>query len=391
MAKKVLFVTYDFPWPTTSGGKSRIYNLMKFSKSRDLEFYLYSFTRPTFKKSYKTDIAQIGVDKIYTHPRKSTRDPLLWTRAMVGNSSVFKLLYFDKKIEEELVRIIKNEGIEIVVFESFYVSFYISDIIKNLGVKQIFGSENIEHVLYYDFAKEKGILKNLYMSQVAKVRKEEETAYRSSDTVLAVTPDEKEYIEAKTKTSVVVMPNGVDTKNLAYKFHKETSGNLLFVGNFSYFPNIDAMKFFYYEVFKYLTNTTLTIIGKHQERLGFLKNDKRINCIEYVEDIRDSYYNADVFIFPVRFGGGTNFKILEAASCGTPIIAIPDRVKGIGFTPDKHYVPASTSAEFIEGIEKLLTSKKLRDTISKNAREIMEKEYDWKEIGKKMNEVFLLL
>ena len=95
------------------------------------------------------------------------------------------------------------------------------------------------------------------------------------------------------------------------------------------------MKFFYHEVFLKIPDATLTIVGKHQEKLPFLAHDgSRVKSIEYVEDLAQVYYNADIFVFPVRFGGGTNFKILEAASCGTPIIAIPERVKGLGFRED---------------------------------------------------------
>src|SRR3989344_657345 len=121
---KVLILTYDFPYPTNSGGKSRIYNLIKFSKS----------------------------------------------------------MYFDKKVEDKLLDIIQKENIDTVLFESFYTSFYISEKIRKLGVKQIFGTENIEHILYYDFAKEKNsIIRKPFMTQVGRVRREEERAYEKSD------------------------------------------------------------------------------------------------------------------------------------------------------------------------------------------------------------------
>lgn len=393
MSKKILFVTYDFPWPTNSGGKSRIYNLIKFSKNKNLEFYLYSFIRKSFKKNYEEQLSVIGVKKTYTHLRKSIRDPLVWGRAVIEGSSMFKLLYFDQVVEAELIDIIRKEDIQTVVFESFYTSFYISDKIREMGVKQIFGTENIEHALYFDYAKEKGLLKNLYMSQVAKVRQEEESAYSKSDLVFAVTQNEKDFIrshiypESSEQERMEIIPNGVDTKKFAYSFRKEIGKNLLFVGNFSYFPNVDALKFFYYEIFNKLPNMTLTLIGKHQDKLTFLKNDKRVIKEEYIEDIKSMYYRADIFVFPVRFGGGTNFKVLEAASCGTPIIAIPDRVRELGFTPDQHYISAVNGKEFIQGINRLIVDTGLRKKISENARTLVEKKYDWHEIGSKLGSI----
>lgn len=385
---KVLIITYDFPYPTNSGGKSRIYNLLKFSKDKDLEFYLYSFVRDSFKESYKSELEKIGISGIYTNKRKKVKDVGVLAKTLLGTSSIFKHLYFSKEVENEILDIIQRQGIEKVLFESFYTSFYISDKIEKLGVKQIFGTENIEHMLYYDFAKKKpSIFRKGYLVQVSRLEHEEEKAYVAADTVLAVTDEEKKYITSKTKSPVEVIPNGVDTKELLYAPKKTVGKNLLFVGNFSYFPNVDAIKFFYTEVFTKIPDATLTIVGKNQEQLTFLGNDTRVKSIDYIKDIKDVYYAADVFVFPVRLGGGTNFKILEAASCGVPIIAIPDRVRGLGFESGKEYISAETAQDFMLGINSLIEDKELRNKVSKNARTLVEKEYDWRKIGEKMNKV----
>lgn len=383
--KKVLVVTYDFPYPTSSGGKSRIYNLMKFSKNKEIEYFLYSFIRQNYKSEYKKEIEKIGISKIYTHLRKAVKSVDVVFKTSTGKFSIFKNLYHEKEIAREIESIIKNEQIDTVLFESFYTSFYISEKLHKLGVMQIFGTENIEHELYYDFANKKpGLLKKIFMKQVERIRAEEEQAYSAADVILAVTLDEAEYIKKKTKSVVHIIPNGVDTKTLTYKEKKDTSKNLLFVGNFSYFPNVDAMKFFYHEVFLQLPDFTLTVVGKNQDVLPFLKTDTRVKNIEYIEDLKDAYYNADVFVFPVRHGGGTNFKILEAASCGTPIIALPERVAGLGFVENKEYIAAKTPQDFILGINNLLVDKPLRNKLSKSARLIVEEQYDWTEIGKKL-------
>ncbi len=394
--KKILFVTYDFPYPTNSGGKSRAYNLIKFGKSKDIEILLFSFVRDSLKKTYEQELEKIGVSKIFTQLRKSSRDPLSWGKAILGRSSIFKLLYFDKRVEEKLVSIIRKENIDTVVFESFYTSFYISDKIKQLGVKQIFGTENIEHILYYDFAKEKNpLLKKPYMIQVERVMREEEKAYLKSDGILAVTQEEKDYIEKKTRSTssgqakppVYVIPNGVDTKNFSFKNKSGPGRSLLFVGNFSYFPNVEAMRFFYHEVFTKIPEAKLIIVGKHQDKLPFVSNDSRIKSIAQIDKIQDAYSDADIFVFPVRYGGGTNFKILEAASSGTPIVAMSDRVKGLGFTAGKHYAVANTAAEFTYQIQKLFDNRDLGKELAGNARLLVEKEYSWENIGKKLASV----
>lgn len=378
---KILFVTYDFPFPINSGGKNRAYHLMK-QASYDADIFLYSFTRNSYQNKHNLELEKIGVKKIFTHTRQNKKSFSALLKTLSSSSSIFKNLYFEKNVLNELIDIIKQEHIELVIYESFYTSFYIDEEIKKLNVKQIYGSENIEHILYHDLAKTKGkIVGSLYSSQVNRVRSEEENAYKNSDLIFAVTQEEKEYIQKKTKTPVSVIPNGINPDVFTFKKKGRVEKKLLFVGNFAYFPNIDAMNFFYKEVFLKIPDAILTVVGKHQEKLPYLISDTRVKNIDYVENIEEAYHNSDIFVFPVRFGGGTNYKVLEAASCGTAIVAIPDRVAGLGFSPDVHYISATSPTEFIDGINLLTQDKKLYDSIVKNARHVIENNFTWRKIG----------
>ncbi len=385
---KLLILTYDFPYPTTSGGKSRVYNLIKFLKKKDIEIYLLSFIRETYKKKYDDSLFDIGVTEIYHFKRKKIRSFPVIFKASISSKSIFEVLYKDKKVKQKIMDLIREKDIDVILFESFYTSFYISDEIKKMKVRQIFGTENIEHILYHDFAiKKSKVAKRIYMSQVAKIKKEEELAYKKSDLILAVSDEEKSYMSKQTKTKIEVIPNGVDSSYFSFKSHFSGEKKLLFVGNFSYFPNIDAMDFFYKNVFLNIPNASLTVVGKSQNKLPFLISDNRVQNIEYAEDLAKVYYDSDIFVFPVRFGGGTNFKVLEAASCGTPIIAIPNRVNGLGFIPDTHFVEATSPVDFMRGIRRLTEDEELQKTITKNARMLIEKKYDWKKIGEKLGTV----
>lgn len=387
---KVLIITYDFPYPINSGGKARIYNLIKFSQTKNLEIILYSFVRNSFKDSYRKELENIGVSKIFTHKRRKKKNLYVLFKTSLGRNSIFKNLYFSKLAERQLLEIIDEEKIDVILFESFYTSFFISNKIKKKGTVQIFGTENIENMLYFDFAKTKPkILKKIYMNQVEKIRQEEEKAYDNSDHILAVTSEEKDYISKKSKTQIEIIPNGVDTKYFSYHPKKTKGKELLFVGNFSYFPNIDAMDFFYKNVFLNIPDATLTVVGKFQNRLPFLISDMRVKNIEYIKEIRNVYYNSDIFIFPVRFGGGTNFKVLEAAACGTPIVAMPERVEGLDFKSEKNFISATTATEFMAGIRRITDEKGLGEKIAKNARELVEEKYDWQSIGYNLQKLFL--
>ena len=383
--KKILFVTYDFPFPTTSGGKSRAYHMMKFG-GKDLEMHLFSFVRKDFKDEYKKELEKIGVKKNTTISRKKLMRLENIKTLLSKNHSIFYYLYFDKKIEEQLLNYVETNKIDIVHFESFYTGFYLSTALNALGIRQIFGTENIEHGIYKDYVAQKAplFLKSLFRKEALKIQNEEEGMVRLSDMTLAVTKNDAEIIK-RINDRCEIIENGVDVNKFVYGApEKSNRTKLLFVGNFSYFPNIDAIQFFYKEVFTKLPEKfTLTIIGKKVNDLG-IKNP-RVSLVEFVSDIQTAYSAADIFISPIRIGGGTNFKILEAMAMGVPVVAHSARVEDLGAVSGRELLTAEEGSAFIEQIELLSKDYVLSLSISKSAREFIEKKYAWDIIGKKLN------
>ena len=383
----VLFFTYDFPWPTNTGGKSRAYHMLKFAK-KNSNIVLYSFIRPDFKDEYKKEIEKIGIKNIKLFARNKVMRVKNAKTLISGSHSIFYYLYFEKEILKELLTDIKELDIDVVHFESFYTGYYLSREIQSTGVKQIFGTENIEYLLYKQYADSKKVLKPFLTREVKKIEKEERGFIKQADATLAVTAGEEEVIKTLGAKKTFIIENGIDPDFFELKPQKKEIGKkLLFVGNFSYFPNTDAVKFFYYDVFSMMSDYTLTIIGKNVNTLPFI-NDPRITAIEFIKDIRDGYNNADIMVSPVRIGGGTNFKILEAMASGIPVVAHPARLSGLGVVKDKHLSVASSSREIIDAIKKINEDYSYRRKIVTEAREFVEKNFSWTAIGEKLNKVW---
>lgn len=380
---KVLFVTYDFPYPANTGGKNRAYNLIK-KISSDNEVYLYSFVRKDFNPEHINYLHEIGVKEIKIFKRRELKKFSNIALTLLHNSSIFKTLYYEKKCKEEILDFVYKNNIEIVHFESSYTGYYIGSELKRHGAKQILGTENLEHALYLDYAKNIGkkLLRPFFYQQSQRLKSEEISMIKKSDLCIAVTKSEAEFISKYSKKECVIVPNGIDTDEFSYKFSDKIKKNLLFVGNFSYFPNVDAMNFFYNNVFEKIPDRsiTLTIIGKKgNEVLKF--DDERVIFKEFVENILDEYRNADMLVFPVRIGGGTNFKVLEAMALGVPIVAIPQRLEGLEAVSDRDFLQAQSAEEFVAQIQRLYEDETLRKKITINARNLVDKTYSWDTIA----------
>ena len=386
--KKVLFVTYDFPFPITSGGKNRAYNLLK-NTAQKAEIFLYSFVREDFFPDFIPEIESSGVKQVFVHKRKKLGTFSNIPQTILKNCSIFKALYYDRKVASELKKIIQDNHIDIIHFESSYTGFYINSPLSKMRVKTVLGMENIEFKLYQDFAKTQKLYIRPFISyQANRLKKEELKMVKKADSVVTVTKEESDILFSLTGKESNVIANGIDPKMFSYQFNQKIQNNILFVGNFSYFPNVDAVNFFYKNVFEKLNkDITLTIIGKKvKEKFKF--NDKRIIMKDFVEDIVLEYRNADVLIFPVRIGGGTNFKVLEAMSLGIPIVAYSNRMEGLRAVNEEHFLEARSGDEYIEQIKRLYGDTKLRETLTKNARYLIEKYYSWDNIGEELLNVW---
>lgn len=385
--KRVLFITYDFPYPTNTGGKNRAYHILKYSGT-DIKKYLFSFIRNDSWRDSVVEMEKIGVEVAGVEFRTSVRNPKNILGLLSGNS-IFRTLYFSHEILADLLRIIADKKIDVVHFESFYTAFYISEQIRTLNTKQIFGTENIEYQLYGEYAKNANFfLRPLYKFQADKIREEETSLFRMADLCIAVSDTDAAVVK-KYADECEIIRNGVDIDDFKFNLPKTKKGTkLLFVGNFTYFPNVDAINYFYNSVFKKMNeDITLTIVGKKAKDLKCAL-DKRVIIKEFVPKIQDEYENADVVVSPIRLGGGTNFKILEAMASGTPVISLTNRLEGLDVRDGKHLVVVIEGSDFKPKLENLLNDLELRKRLAREARELVEREYSWKVIGNNLNTVW---
>ncbi len=384
----VLFLTYDFPYPMNSGGKNRAYHLIKHT-AKKANIYLFSFVRDDYNPEHNEELTRIGVKGIKVIKRQKLSAPLNIPKTLINNSSIFKTLYFEKEVVKILAKIIKDEKIDVLHCESSYMGYYIG---QDYGkkIKEVLGTENIEFKLYFDYAKnfKKPYIRPLLSYQAGRLKQEEVKMIETADRVTTITKEEADYVKALTDVTCLTVANGIEPLTYSYKYDRSIKKNILFVGNFNYFPNVDAVEFFVSDVLPKLQNdVTVTIIGKKVDE-KFKFTDKRIVTKDFVDDIIEEYRMADILIFPIRIGGGTNFKVLEAMSLGLPIVAQPERLAGLRAIAGEHFLPAKNGQDYIDQINLLYSDGKLREKLAVNARTLIDKYYSWEKIGESLLDVW---
>ncbi len=97
----------------------------------------------------------------------------------------------------------------------------------------------------------------------------------------------------------------------------------------------------------------------------------------YVEDVRPLIASADVSVVPLRLGGGTRLKVLEAMALGTPVASTRKGAEGLDVEAGRHLLVADEPSDFAVAVVRLLAERALRDRLASHALQLVSEKYDW--------------
>ena len=185
---------------------------------------------------------------------------------------------------------------------------------------------------------------------------------------------------------VEVIPNGVDCTYNRPGLAAPQPNRLVFNGSLTYSANYDAMHWFLAEVYPLIKAeqpaASLTITGALDGvDLRGLALDASVQLTGFVEDVRLPVAEGTVAVAPIRQGGGTRLKILEAMALGTPVVATTKGAEGLNVIDGEHLLLADTPRAFAQAVLTLLASEAARTALAAHARRLVEAQYDWREIG----------
>jgi glycosyltransferase involved in cell wall biosynthesis len=189
-------------------------------------------------------------------------------------------------------------------------------------------------------------------------------------------------------TAVSVIPNGVDTRYFAAAPRRVEPGALLFTGRMSYEPNADAAVYFAEEVLPLIrrecAHAQFHIVGAAPPAAVAALAADAVVVHGRVGDVRPHFGNAEVVVVPVRAGGGTRLKVLEAAASAKAVVSTPLGVEGLAFEAGRDLLVAESAPAFATAVVTLLRDSSLRDALGERAR-ATALQYDWAAIGEVLN------
>jgi glycosyltransferase involved in cell wall biosynthesis len=201
----------------------------------------------------------------------------------------------------------------------------------------------------------------------------EEEVLREFDRIYVCSEGDKARLRADYGGELCVLPNAVRLPDAARRDANEGVFTFLFVGTLGYYPNEDAVRYFGSEILPHIRRLTrsdfaVNIVGSGASpRLRRIAVDYGMRMIGEVTDIATWYQNSNAVVVPVRAGGGTRIKVLEAFSHRRAVISTSIGMEGIDAVDDVHVLIANTPEVFAERCVRLIADRVLRDRLTENA------------------------
>lgn len=401
--RKILVLTPQFPYPPQQGTALRNFNLIA-GLARRHQVYLLSFGEAVGDRTPLHQLcAQIWTVPAPRRPMQQRLHGLFFSRlpdmAQRLSSAQFRAR-LTEIWEQEQPEVIQVEGIELAPY-LLHVAERRNPSTRPLLV---FDDHNAEYLLQKRAFETDRRIPSRWVAaayswiQWRRLQRYERQVCLTADRVIVVSEyDARALRRLVPSLEPAVVPNGVDLSFytgpvLPLSQPGPGPSDLVFTGKMDFRPNVDAALWFVKEVLPLIRpqapEVRFWVVGKDPHpRLAPLQQDPAVALTGQVEDVRPYLAAAAVVVIPLRMGGGTRLKVLEAMAMGKAIVSTSLGCEGFDLSSGRELVVADAAAEFAAAVCSLLGEPARRQQLGEAARQFAT-QYDWQMIIPKLEQVY---
>ena len=394
----ILFVTPFLPSPPEFGGQRRVHGLLK-ELARSHSVSLLSFVSPGRPHQESLRETREYCRTVETVPNAafalSQRGKrALQLRSLASPNSFEWLSHRVPAMEAALRHWTSRERFDVVNFEFMQMAQYRRAI--EGGPACVLDEHNVEfEILRRTAGSEAGLVRRVYNAiDWRKLRAEEIAAWRAFDgCAVTSAQDQGALLRELPQARTAIVPNAVDLESFRPRAEAAPpqAGSILFFGANNYFPNADGLRFFVEEIFPLVRarvpSARLKIVGHTPDHLLPLAGP-HVEIRGYVPDLRSEIESASIAIAPLRVGGGTRLKILEAMAMAKPVVSTAIGAEGLDVSDGRDILLADAPADFAGQVVRLLQDAALARRLGESARRLVEERYGWAASAARLEELY---
>lgn len=394
---RILWTLPYLPWPITSGGKARQYHLIRRMAERGHAITLLVQSKTPLDDGAHQALSP-WVEQLIVLPRRPLKHPItLWRAATSRLPLLASVNGHAPALSRRFDALLDEHAWDVIQIEHSYGFQPFADSLARRGRPFVLTEHNVESTLgAATYGKWPGWARPLARYDQWRAERWEREVLSKAQAIVAVTDADARALSAIGGRPAHVVANGVDTHAFAQVQADATARAVLFVGNYEYAPNVDAVEWAVTEIFPRLWQRVPTarfLVCGHALPASWPSrfNDPRIEWRGYVDDLAAVQSQSSVFIAPLRFGGGSKLKVLEALAAGLALVSTREGLSGLGAQPGVHARVADTAQAQADELADLLMHPEQASALGDAARRFVGERFDWSASALQLEAVYAQL
>jgi polysaccharide biosynthesis protein PslH len=387
----ILFVSQMPASPPRFGAQARVHGLMtQLARRHDLTAIMLVENEFDAEECHRAMQAYCREVVLVPNPygQNGLSKRVLQLRSLVSTRSFERLRVTLPSLQRTLDRVLHAQRFDVVNLEFPYLGHY--------ELRQAPPGERVpplvvdSHEIAYDLGRQfaragANLCRRLYAgANWRKLRREELGTYRDADGVYLCSPtDERRLLDQIPGARTAVIPNAADVDYYQPRptDPPQDGRTVLYFGLLSTVPNIDGVTHFVQDIWPRIAEVHLDarckiIGGKAPSSLQNLRGP-RVELTGFVSDLRPHLAAAAAVVVPLRLGGGTRLKIVEAMAMGKAVVSTTLGAEGIEAIPGRDLLIEDEPADFAGAVNRLLADPDLPARIGQSARRLVVQRYSW--------------
>ena len=386
---KVLFLTASCPWPPNAGAALRTSGWLR-AAAATASVGVVTLTRSAIEDEQGmrelTRVCEFA--RAVPAPRTALRRGRDLARALVGRMPYAIAVAAERRLRRESADAIASWAPDVVQAEGIGVAPYL-EIARAAGIPTVYSAHDLAWRIA---AGAPGASTAAARMASERMRRAEEGLARGARAVVAVSQIEAEWFR-RVAGDVRCIPNAIDLDRYAFIAPgARGGGDVVFLGHLGYPPNVDAatrlVRCILPRIRSLLGGVRCVVAGRAPARAVRRLAGDGVSVLGDVESAAEIWRRAAALVCPLRWGGGSRLKLLEAAACGVPIAGTAFAAEGLSLRAGRDYLSGESDEELALAAVCLLSDPARAGALASSARATVAAEHDWRRWSGRIAELY---
>jgi glycosyltransferase involved in cell wall biosynthesis len=397
---KIVIVNEGVGYPPTGGNWLRTLNLMlPLARRHEITYVCRGAKDEQDEQIARSFYAENGIRiRICGEPPADKNGPSFYARLAANLASRFPYSiasHRSQSVRSEIRRLANSENIDIFQFEALGYA----DALAGTGARTIVMAHNVESLIWERLHKtERQRVKRWFIrDQLRKYERYERAVMQDASRVVAVSREDAALLRERFGVSnPAVVDNGVDVNYFASisVTRRPDPKQILFLGSLDWRPNLDAIDVLLGRVMPQVLaaepDAHLAIVGRKPSPalVRRLRREPNVELHADVEDVRPYLARSAVMAVPLRIGGGSRLKILEAIASGLPVVSTRIGCEGLIFEPGRDLSVVESEDHMAAALVETIRNPARAAEMVRSGRTVIDSHYDWSQLADRLERVW---